>query len=187
MAQAWLDDPDHPVGDLVLQFEYVLGGAVELVGPQVRAGLRLDELSRDPQARAGFPHAPLKHVAHAKLAADLAHVDRLALVDEARIARDHEQPLDPREPGHDVVDNSVGEIVLFRVPAHVLEWQDGDRRLLGQRQLLGGRFARRRFRPGMGSRDQIGSRRPGDILEFLLAEIDEFGLDLVANLPPGVL
>jgi hypothetical protein len=31
------------------------------------------------------------------------------------------------------------------------------------------------------------SRRPGDILEFLLAEIDEFGLDLVANLPPGVL
>ena len=41
--------------------------------------------------------------------------------------------------------------------------------------------------PAIKSRDHIGAHRPGDILEFLLAEIDEFGLDLVANLAPGVL
>ena len=77
---------------------------------------------------------PFQDVAHPEFAPDLAHVDGLALVDEARIARDHEQPLDPRQSGDDVLDHPVGEIVLLRVAAHVLKRQHRDRRLVGQRK-----------------------------------------------------
>ena len=92
-----LDDSDDARGDLVLQIEHVFERAVELVGPKMRAGLGLDQLGRDAQPAARLAHAALQHIAHAKLAPDLPDIDRLALVGEARIARDHEQPLDPRQ------------------------------------------------------------------------------------------
>ena len=43
---------------------------------------------RTPPRR--LAHAAFEDIAHAKLAADLPHVDRPALVGEARIAGDHE-------------------------------------------------------------------------------------------------
>ena len=82
-------------------------------------------------ASGGLPDladAALEHVANAELTADLLHVDRPPLVGEGRIARDHEQPTDARERGDDVFHHSVGEIILFRVAAHVLERQHRDRR-----------------------------------------------------------
>ena len=87
---ARLDDADDPVGDLVLKVENVLQRSVKFVRPEMSPGLSFDKLSRDAQARAGSPHTPLKHVAHAEITADLAHIDRLALVDKARVAGDHE-------------------------------------------------------------------------------------------------
>lgn len=52
-------------------------------------------------AGADLAHAALEHVAHAQLAADLLDVDSAALVGEARIAGDDDQPTDPRQPGDD--------------------------------------------------------------------------------------
>ena len=46
---------------------------------------------------AGLAHAAFQHVAHAELAPDLLHVDGAALVGEARIAGDHEQPAQARQ------------------------------------------------------------------------------------------
>ena len=89
----------------------------------MRAGLGVDELRGDAHAVARLAHAAFEHIADAELASDLPHVDRLALVGEARIARDHEQPFDARQAGDDVLDHAVGEILLLRIAAHVLERQ----------------------------------------------------------------
>ena len=72
-------------------------------------------------------HAALEHVAHAELPRDLAHIRSLALVDEAGVAGDDEQPAQARERGDDVLGDPVGEVLLLRLAAHVGEGQDGDR------------------------------------------------------------
>ena len=79
--------------------------AVEAVGPEMRAGRRIDELAGDPHPLARLAHAAFEHVAHAQLAPDLLHVDRPALVGEAGVARDHEQPAHARERGDDLLDD----------------------------------------------------------------------------------
>ena len=48
-AKVRLDDSDDGRRDPVLQIEHVFERAVELVGPDMRAGLGLDQLRRDPQ------------------------------------------------------------------------------------------------------------------------------------------
>ena len=86
------DRADDARRHLVLQLEDVLELAVEPVGPEMRAGRGIDQLAGDAHPAAGLAHAALEHVAHAELAADLPHVDGPALVGEARIAGDDEQP-----------------------------------------------------------------------------------------------
>ena len=48
-----------------------------------RAGI--DQLCGNANAVAASPYAPLQDIAHAQLAPDLAHIDRLALVLEALV------------------------------------------------------------------------------------------------------
>ena len=88
----------------------------------------------DPHAARRRPHAALEHVAHAELAPDLLHVHRAPLVGEARVAGDHEQPAHPRQRADDLLDDAVGEVLLRRVPAQVLERQHRDRRPVRQRR-----------------------------------------------------
>jgi len=63
----------------------------------MRRAQRVNQLGGDPHATAGFAHRTLEHIADAELAPDLLHVDRLALVGEARIAGDDEEPADAAE------------------------------------------------------------------------------------------
>jgi hypothetical protein len=49
-----------------------------------------DQLGGNADAVAGFAHTALEHEADAKITSQLSHIDRFALVDEARIARDDE-------------------------------------------------------------------------------------------------
>ena len=84
-------------------------------------------------------HAALDHVADAEFFGDLLHMDGFALVDEGRVARDHEEPAQLGQRGDDVLADAVGEIVLLRIAAHVGEGKHGDGRPVGQRQ---GRRAR---------------------------------------------
>ena len=68
------------------------------VAPSKRSAQRcapvvgVDQLAGDAHAVAGLAHAAFEHIAHAEFAADLLHIDRLALVGEARIAGDDEEP-----------------------------------------------------------------------------------------------
>ena len=87
-----LDAPDHVLGDLILDGEDVVERPVVALRPEVSAALRLDELPGDPNPVAALPHATLEDVTDPELPADLADVNVAALVREARVASDHEQP-----------------------------------------------------------------------------------------------
>ena len=124
-----LDRGDDLLGDVVLDGEDVLQLAVVFLGPDVLAGLGVDQLAGDADAPARRPDAALQHVAHAEFAGDLPHVHGFALVDEGRVAGDDEQPAQARERRDDVLGDAVGEVILLGIAAHVGEWQDGDRGL----------------------------------------------------------
>jgi hypothetical protein len=100
----------------------------------VRAGQRINQLPRDANFACCLAHRPLKDIAHAKPASDLLHIDGFAFERKARIASDHEQPLETRERGDDFLDHAIRKVFLFWIAAHVLERQDRDRRLIGQRR-----------------------------------------------------
>ena len=132
LAQVRFDRAGDLPRHLVMQVENILERAVELVRPEVRARSGIDELRRDAHPVCRLAHRPLEHVAHAEVAPDLLHVHGLALVGEARVAGDHEQPAQPAEGGGDLLDHAVGEVFLLRVAAHVGERQHGNRRAIGQ-------------------------------------------------------
>ena len=87
------------------------------------AGFGLYQLRGDAQPIAALADAAFEHVAHAKFACHLLHVDGAALVGEAAVARDDEEPPDLRQSGDDLLDHSIGEIFLLWIAAHVLERQ----------------------------------------------------------------
>jgi hypothetical protein len=130
LLQLRRDRADHARRHLILQIEDVLETAVEVIGPQMRARRRVDELRGDAYALRRLADAAFHHVAHAQFAADLLDVRGVPFVSEARIARDHEQPTHVTQCGDDVLDDAVREVLLLRVIAHVLEGQHGDRRLV---------------------------------------------------------
>src|SRR5205085_11786756 len=68
--------------DLVLDLEHVGAPRVEALGPELDAGLRVDELGVDPHALAVDDDAARDRVSNVEVAADLHRVDRLALVGE---------------------------------------------------------------------------------------------------------
>jgi hypothetical protein len=93
---------------------------------------------------AGLAQAAFEHVAHAQLAAHLLHVDRAALVGEARVARDHEQPAHARQRRDDVLHHPVDEVVLGGIAAEVEERQDGNGRTVREGEHRHGRLLRPR-------------------------------------------
>ena len=70
--------------DVALPGAEVVHVLVEPVRPDLRPGLGRGELGIDPQYAADPADAPVHHVADVEFAADLAHVDRLALVGARR-------------------------------------------------------------------------------------------------------
>ena len=140
---------------------------------------RVDELRRDADAVSGLAHAALEHIARAELPPGLAHVDVLALVGEARIARDDVEAGELRERGQDVVDESVGEELLLRIVAHVGERKHGDRR--SSRSAAPSVCGLRRLprRPSPQRQTRTGCC---DVLERDLAGVREGEIDLAPHL-----
>src|SRR6516162_9086328 len=141
---------------------------------------RVDKLCGDPHTITGTADRAFEYRLHAKLAADRANIDRTPLVGEARVARDHHQTRDLRQVGDDVFANSVGEILLLRIPRHVGEWQNGDCQVrlrycsIGTSVVVGGRVCR----AGMPPPD---SNRPIDILDIDVATVLEANVDPIAD------
>src|SRR5262249_369600 len=88
----------------------------------------VDQLARDTNEIVGFAHAALEDVSHAQLGGHVAHVDGLALVRERGVAGDDEEPSLPGEPRDDVFGETIREIFLVRIAAHILE---GEHRIEG--------------------------------------------------------
>ena len=80
--------------------------------------------------------APFEHIVHAQFTADLLHVHGAALVCEAGISGDHEQPARARQRCNDLFDDAVAEIILLRVATQVVERQHRDGGAVGQRRFL---------------------------------------------------
>ncbi len=119
---------DNHLGNFVLHREHVLELAVIALGPEMMSVGRIDQLNRNAHPIARFAHTALDDIAHAKFAAHLHDVGRLALVNEGGIARDHEQIVIARQLGDDVFGHAVDEILLFLVAAHIVERKNGDGR-----------------------------------------------------------
>ena len=81
-----------------------------------------------------LPKAALENITHTKLASYLLDIDGFPLVSEARIARDDEQRLEPRQRCDDVLDHPISEKLLLRIAAQVLKWQYCDGGLVGERE-----------------------------------------------------
>src|SRR5438477_11892491 len=88
---------------LILKIENVFQGAVETIGPEMGAGLGLDQLRGDARPVPTLAHRALQHIADTELASHLLHPDRSSLVSGARIAGDDEQPADAAERGDDLL------------------------------------------------------------------------------------
>lgn len=109
----------EPHDNFVLHFEEISDGPVELVGPQMSAGLRIDELNVDPHAGPGPLDASFEHITDVKLAADHLHIERLALECEGGAARDDESASDPRQRRGQTVRHAFDEILLLLIAADI--------------------------------------------------------------------
>ena len=116
------NNSDDGLRDLVLNGEDVAKRAIEPFRPLPDAGLRIDQLGRDPDPFAHPAYAAFDDVADAKLFARLAYVDSAALVAERRVARDHRQVGEVREPVDDVFGDPVAE---YSWPGSPLRFANG--------------------------------------------------------------
>jgi catechol 2,3-dioxygenase-like lactoylglutathione lyase family enzyme len=142
LADGGLDGGGDARGDVVLQVEEVSEGTVEARGPELRAGVRLDELRADTDLGRRPAHASLEDVADAELLRRVLHVDLAAAARrEARASRDHHDGLEAGQRREDVLGHAVGEVILPGLSGQVREGKHRDRRRrrtrgLGSRRVL---------------------------------------------------
>ncbi len=117
---------DDVAGDLVLDLENVLELAVVALRPEVVAVGHANQLGGDPQPAARLAHAALENRGDLELPADLADVLALALEREGRGAGCDPERLDLGQGVDDVFRDTVAEILVLRVIAHIDERQHRD-------------------------------------------------------------
>src|SRR5215475_863118 len=84
------------------------------------------QLCRDAQTVVSSSHTALENGAHLELFSDNAQVDILTLEGESRAARDNVKSLNLSERVDDLFSDSIGEVFILRVRAHVGERQYHD-------------------------------------------------------------
>src|ERR1051326_410890 len=134
MAQLRFDRAGNARCYSVLQFEDVVECTVETVGPDMRPGCRVYQLPRYTHAVSSFANRAFQHVTNAQFAGYLLYVNRPALVGEAGISSDDEEPRHSGDHRRDLLNHAVSEIFLVGVAAHVLERQHRYGRLVRERQ-----------------------------------------------------
>src|SRR5260221_6590525 len=83
VSKSRLNGAKNACGNAVLKIEDIFQRTIESLGPNVSASGGVDQLGRDSNAVFGLTHAAFKQISHAKLAADLLHVDCFSLVNKA--------------------------------------------------------------------------------------------------------
>ena len=128
----WLNRKDDTFRDAVLKIEYLREFTIDPIRPDMISGGGLDELSRHADTVTRFTNTPLEHVADAEFAAHLSNVHRLILVCETRVSGNDKQPPNSTEGSDNVLDDSVGKILLLAITTHVCERQNSNGRLVRQ-------------------------------------------------------
>ena len=98
---------------------------VHLLGPQMRAGARVDELRVDAD-RASHPYAPLEHIPYTQLAANLPGIHGLALECERSVPGNDKASGKSRQITGQVFSDAIGKVVLARIATQVTEGQHDD-------------------------------------------------------------
>src|SRR5215467_4680233 len=115
------------------------------------------QLYRDAHTVVSSAHTALENGAHLQLFSDNAQVDIFTFEGESRASRDNAQPLNLSERVDDLLSDSVGEVFVLRVRAHVGERQYHDgigyRAFRGRRCGRGGWCTYRRKEPIASFRD----------------------------------
>src|SRR6516162_4743516 len=94
----------------------------------------VDQLRRHPHAVARPANAAFKSEPDSEIPTHLGNIYSLVLVDECRVARDHKQAGDLGQVSNDVIADTVAEIFLLQVAAHVGEWKDHNGGPVGERR-----------------------------------------------------
>ncbi|MCY1231172.1 hypothetical protein D9M72_436100 [compost metagenome] len=165
---------------LVLNGEDIVQLPVVFVGPDMGVVERVDELDGDAHPLADLANAAFHQVLRPEPCGHLARVDRLVLVDEARIARDDEELMAARQRSDDVFGQAIGEELLIRVAAHVVERQHHDRRLADGPFRIG--LVRRRRQDHAFGPDAIEMHGAADVLQYLLAKVFDRQFEAVGHL-----
>jgi len=118
---------DNRLRNLVLEREDVVQVAIVALRPDMAAGGAVDQLRGDPHPAARLAHAAFDNVADLELARDLRNVHVLALEHEGGVARGDPERGHLGEIGDDVLADSVREVFLLRITAHVREGKNANR------------------------------------------------------------
>ena len=118
------------VRNLVLDREDVRPLAVVALGPEMKAVGHLDQLRRHPDSVACPAHAPFEQVLDVQPPADFRQLDILSAKQERRRPACHLQSRHLRERVDHFFSESVAEVFVLLVRAHVRERQHGNRRFV---------------------------------------------------------
>src|ERR1039457_3152455 len=113
--------------DFILHREYIGKLPVVTLRPQVESVGRTDQLGGDPDAVPAFADAPFEDVLDSQFVGDLRNLQVLSLEGECRGAGCHFESRDLCQSVDDLLGQSVTEVLLLFVAAHVGEGQHGDR------------------------------------------------------------
>src|SRR5262245_29097569 len=172
--QLWLDRGDDFLSDLVLERKNIAQVTVAAVGPNVLLSRGVNKLGVDAYTVAALAHAALQDVANAKFAGGTLHIDGFSFVGKRRISRDDKKPTQLGYGGDDILRNSVGEIFLLGIAAHVDERQDSDGRPLGGYPFTLASSRGDRSWGLVGQMYAVNTDWPGNVFDGLLAHIVEF-------------
>src|SRR5580700_3237161 len=93
----------------------------------MRAALGIDELRIESHPLARVLYAAFEDVSHAELAADLAGMDRFALIGKAGAARDHEDTRTTRQISCQRFGDAIDKRIVLRIAADVEKRQNHKR------------------------------------------------------------
>ena len=107
------------LGHVSLDRQQILERSVVAVTPDVSPGRGVDQLGSDTRALGRGLQAAFKHVADAKVAPDLADIDRLVLVGRGRVAGDDEEVSKAGQIGDDVLRDPARKALFSWVAAEI--------------------------------------------------------------------
>ena len=90
-------------------------------GPEMRIGLRVNQLHADPDLVGRFLHATFKNISYAKLLRDLGNIARCALITLRGSARNYFQIRDAGQSRQDLFLNAIGEVGVSGIETEVFE------------------------------------------------------------------